>query len=110
MVGRSTAAQIKRAQMLAAKGDDSMIELAEVLSELRARPKAPDGDRPTLDELVEHTKRSRRTICYLLRVWQMVDDLSIPRDRLVRIGWTKAAVLAENCEPDEVKDALERCV
>ena len=94
-------------QTLAAKGDDSMIELAEALSELRAMPKPPDGDRPTLDELVELTKLSRRTICYLLKVWQMVTDLGIPRDRLVRIGWTKVAVLAENCEPEEVEDALD---
>ncbi len=45
-------------------------------------PKPPDGDRPTLDELVDLTKLSRRTIYYLLKVWQMVTDLGIPRDRL----------------------------
>jgi hypothetical protein len=107
MTGRSTAAVMKRAQMLATKGDDSMIELAEVVWDLRAMPKPPDGDRPTLDELVDLTKLSRRTLYYLLRVWQMVDDVGIPRDRLVHIGWTKMAVLAENCEPEEVEDALE---
>src|SRR5271170_6089234 len=107
MVGRSTAALMKRAQTLAVKGDDSMIELAETLSGLRAMPKPPDGDRPTLDELVELTKVSRRTICYLLKVWQMVDDLGIPRDRLVHIGWTKMAVVAENCEPEEMEDARD---
>jgi hypothetical protein len=95
----NTAALKKRAQTLAAKGDDSMIELSEALSELRDLPKPPDGDRPTLDELVDLTKLSRRTICYLLKVWQMVDDLGIPRNRLVRIGWTKMAVLAENLSP-----------
>ena len=51
MVGRSATTLIKRAQTLAAKGDDSMIELAEVVWDLRALPKPPDGDRPTLDEL-----------------------------------------------------------
>jgi hypothetical protein len=107
MVGRSAAALIKKAQMLAAKRDDSMIELAEALSELRSMPKSPDGYRPTLDELVDHMKLSRRTICYLLKVWQMVSDLSIPRDRLVHIGWTKMAVVAERCEPEEVEDALD---
>jgi hypothetical protein len=25
----------------------------------------------------------------LIKVWQMVTDLGIPRDRLVHIGWTK---------------------
>jgi hypothetical protein len=104
MVGRSTAALMKGAQMLAAKGDNRMFELAEALSELRAMP---DGDRPTLDDLVDLTKLSRRTICYLLKVWQMVTDLGIPRERLVHIGWTKMAVLAENCETDEVKNALD---
>jgi hypothetical protein len=107
MVGRSTAALMKKAQTLAAKGDYSMIELAEALSELRNLPKPPDGDRPTLDDLIKLTKLSRRTIYYLLKVWQMVTDLGIPRDRLVHIGWTKMAVLAENCEPEDVKDALD---
>jgi hypothetical protein len=43
----------------------------------------------------------------LIKVWQMVDDLGIPRERLGDIGWTKMAVLAENCEPEEVADALD---
>lgn len=104
---RNTAALKKRVQTLAAKGDDSMFELAEALSELRDLPKPPDGDRPTLDELVEVTKLSRRTLYYLLKVWQMVSDLGIPRDRLVRTGWTKLAVIAENSGPGEVDEALD---
>ena len=40
MTGRSTTALIKRAQMLAAKGDYSMIELAEALSELEGHAEA----------------------------------------------------------------------
>ena len=107
MTGRSAAALMKRAQMLPAKGDDSMIELAVALAELRAMPKRPDGDRPTLDELADLTKLSRRTICYLIKVWTMVSELSIPRDRLGRIGWTKLAVIAEKCEPEEVAGALD---
>jgi hypothetical protein len=107
MVVRTAAALMKRAQTLAAKGDDSMIDLAEILSELRAIQKPAGGDRPTLDELASRVKLSRRTICYLIKVWQLVSDLGIPRDRLVHIGWTKMAVLAENCEPEEVVDALD---
>jgi hypothetical protein len=102
-----TAGLKKRAQSLAVKGDDSMIELAEALSDLRASPKPPDGNRPTLDELADLTKLSLRTICYLLKVWQMVGDLGIPRERLVHIGWTKITILAENRGPAEVEDALE---
>ena len=105
MVGRSVAALIKRAQALAAKGGDSMIELAEVVWELRALPK-PAGDRPTLDELASHVKLSRRTICYLLKVWQTFSDLGMPRERLVQVGWTKAAVVIENCAPEEMEEAL----
>ena len=37
----------------------------------------------------------------------MVSDLGILRDQLVNIGWTKMAVLAENCESEKVKDALD---
>jgi hypothetical protein len=108
MAGRNTAALKKRVQTLAAsEGDSRMFELAETLSELRAKPKPPDGDRPTLDELVDLTKLSRRTICYLLRAWRMVSDLGVPRERLVEVGWTKAAVVAEICEPEEVDEALD---
>jgi len=90
MAGRGSAALKKRVQTLAAKGDDSMLELAEALSELRALPKPPDGDRPTLDDLVGLTKLSRRTICYLLKVWQTFSDLGIPREHwsaLVGANW-----------------------
>ncbi len=106
MVGRSAAALFKRAQTLAAKGDDSMIDLAEVVWELRTLPKPPDGDRPTLDELASHVKLSRRTICYLLKVFQAFSDLGIPRERLADVGWTKLAIIAENSEPEEVEAAL----
>jgi hypothetical protein len=107
MAGRNTAVLKKRVQTLAAEGDNRVFELAEAMAKWRATPKPPDGDRPTLDELVDLTKLSRRTIYYLLKVWQLVTDLGIPRDRPARIGWTKMAVLAENCEPEEVQDALD---
>jgi hypothetical protein len=106
MIGRSAAALKKRAQTLAAKGDDDMIELAEVLWDLRALPKPPDGDRLTLDELADLSKLSRRTVCYLIKVWETFSGLGIPRDRLVRTGWTKLAVISEICEPGEEKEAL----
>jgi hypothetical protein len=100
-------------QELAAKDDDSMFELAEALTELWAHPKPPEGDRPTLEELIDLTKMSRRTIFYLLKVWRRFADLGVPRDRLVRIGWTKLAVIAENYDPGTVDAALvlaETCV
>ncbi len=98
---------MKRAQTLAAKDDDSRIELAEVVWDLRALPKPPDGDRPTLDELASRVKLSRRMICYLVAVWQRFNELGIPRDRLVRTGWTKLAVIAENCGQRKVDEAID---
>jgi hypothetical protein len=42
----------------------------------------------------------------LIKVWQTFTDLGIPRDRLVDVGWTKAAVVVEMCEPEDVEKAL----
>jgi hypothetical protein len=106
MSGRSAAALMKRAQTLANKGDDRMIELAEVIYDLRSLPKPSDGDRPTLDELASRIKLSRRAVCYLLKVWQTFGVLGIPRERLVEVGWTKAAVVLEISEPEDVEEAL----
>ena len=105
MVGRSAAALIKRAQTLAAKGDDSMIELA---SPVGAESYAEAARRRSADprRTCRPTKLSRRTICYLLKVWQAFSDLGIPRERLVEVGWTKAAVVIENCAPEEMEEAL----
>jgi hypothetical protein len=103
---RSAVALMKRAQTLAAKGDDSMIELAEVICDLRTLPKPADGDRLTLDEVASRIKLSRRAVCYLLKVWQAFGALGIPRERLVEVGWTKAAVVLENSEPEDVAEAL----
>jgi hypothetical protein len=100
----TTAGLKKRVETLATQGDDSMIELAEALADLRAISKP---ERPTFDDLVDLTKLSRRTIFYLLKVWGSVSDFDIPRERLARVGWTKLAVIAENCEPDEVEQALD---
>jgi hypothetical protein len=106
MAGRSSAALMKRAQMLATRENDDTIELAEVLAELRALPKPPHGDRLTLNELAAHTKLSKRAVCYLLKVWRRFSDLDIPRERLASIGWTKLAVIAENCDPGDEENAL----
>ena len=106
MSGRSAAALMKRAQALAGKGDDSMIDLAEVIFDLRTLPKPPDGDRPTLDALASRIKLSRRAVCYLLKVWRAFSELGIPRERLIEVGWTKAAVVLENSEPEDVEEAL----
>jgi hypothetical protein len=106
MSGRSSAALLKRVEELATRDNDGTVELAEALSDLRALPKPPDGDRPTLTELVGRTKRSKRAVCYLLKVWRTFSDLGIPRERLASIGWTKLAVIAENCDPGHEENAL----
>ena len=104
--GRSSAALLKRVQTLATRDNNDTIELAEGLWDLRALPKPPDGDRPTLNDLVARTKLSKRAVCYLLKVWRTFSDLDIPRERLASIGWTKLAVIAENCEPGDEEHAL----
>ena len=106
MAGQSSAALFKRAQTLSSKDNDGTIALAEVLSDLRALPKPPDGDRPTLNELVALTKLSKRAVCYLLKVWRRFSDLDISRDRLAQIGWTKLAAIAENCDLGDEQNAL----
>lgn len=106
MSGRSSAALLKRVQTLATRDNNDTIELAEGLWDLRALPKPPDGDRPTLNDLVARTKLSKRAVCYLLKVWRTFSDLDIPRERLASIGWTKLAVIAENCEPGDEEHAL----
>jgi hypothetical protein len=78
--------------------------MTEALAGFWALPKPPEGNRPTLEELIDLTKMSRRTIFYLLRVWRTFTG--VPRDRLVRIGWTKLAVVAENCDPGTEEAAL----
>jgi len=110
---RSSRALRRRVQTLATKDNTSTIELAEVLSDLRALPKPPNGDRPTLNELVALTRLSKRAVCYLLKVWRRFSSLDIPRDRLSRIGWTKLAAIAENCDSGDEQNALklaEACV
>ena len=106
MSGRSSAALLKRVQTLATRDNDGTIELAEALSDLRALPKPPAGGRPTLKELVACSKRSKRAVCYLLKVWRTFSDLGIPRERLASIGWTKLAAIAENCDPGDEENAL----
>ena len=49
---------------------------------------------------------SRRAVCYLIKVWQTFGELGIPRERLVEIGWTKAAIVLENSGPEDVEEAL----
>jgi hypothetical protein len=103
---RSSGPLKKRVQTLAVKDRDGTIELAEVLSDLRALPKPPDGDRPTLNEPVALTKLSKRAVCYLLKVWRRFSDLDLPRERLARIGWTKLAAIVENCDQGDEENAL----
>jgi hypothetical protein len=106
MSGHSSAVLFKRAQTLTTRDNGGTVALAEVLSDLRALSKPPDGARPTLSELVALTKLSKRAVCYLLKVWQRFSDLDIPRERLASIGWTKLAAIAENCHPGDEENAL----
>lgn len=106
MVRVGAAALRKRIERLAKTPDDSPLELAQALAAARVLPGPPEGDQPSIAELMELTGLSRRAIGYLIKVWERFGDLDIPRDSLVKIGWTKLAVVAENCAPGEELDAL----
>jgi hypothetical protein len=106
MARQSSGALLKRVQTLATKDKSGTIELAEALSDLRALPKPPHGDRPTLNELVARTNLSKRAVCYLLKVWRRFSDLDIPPERLAQIGWTKLAAIAEHSDPGDEESAL----
>jgi hypothetical protein len=105
-VAGSSAALKKKIERLARKGDTGWLDLAEALYEARSLPASPDGGRPSLADLVHITKLSRRTIGYLIEVWERWCDRGVPRERLSKIGWTKLAVIVDRCEPGEYLDAL----
>jgi hypothetical protein len=92
--------------MLATRDNNDTIQLAKTLSDLRALPKSPDGNRPTLNQLVALTNLSKRAVCYLLKVWRRFSELAIPHERLASVGWTKLAFIAENCVPGDEENAL----
>lgn len=104
-VRNSSATLMRKIQRLAAT-DDSPFELAEAVWEARALPKPPEGGRPTFADLVEITKLSRRTLNYLISVWERFGNLNISKDRLARVGWTKLAIIAEHCDPGDELQAL----
>ena len=106
MVRTNAASLRKKIQALATRSDNGSLDLAQALAEARSLPKPPQGDRPTLADLVELTGLSRRAINYLVKVWERFGDLDIPRDRLSRVGWSKLAIIAETCEPGDELDAL----
>ena len=103
VAGKTSAVLRKKVQALATTDDGAVFELAEAMSDLRA---LPSGDRPSQAELVEITKLSKRTVCYLLAVWSRFGDLGILRQRLVEVGWTKLAIIAEHCAAGEERKAL----
>ena len=103
----SSAALIKKIQRLAARADDGSLELAEALYDARALPKTTRSGPPSFADLVEITRLSRRTVHYLIAIWERFEGLNIPPDRLARVGWTKLAVIAGLCEPGEELKALD---
>ena len=103
----------KKIRRLANSTDGTSLELAEALWEARALPKTQDGGRPAISDLMELTKLSRRAVGYLIATWKRFGSLDIPRDRLVQIGWTKLALIADRSETGDELAALaiaETCV
>ena len=97
MSGRSSPALKRRVQTLAAKGDDRMIELAEALAELWAMPQPLTAiGRPSTNLSTSRNSAAARSTTSSR--FGKRSALGIPRDRLVRTGWTKLAAIAENLE------------
>jgi hypothetical protein len=108
MTKSEVAALRRKIAALAQRPNTGVLELAEALAKARALSAPPEGDRPSIADLMQLTDLSRRAIGYLIKVWQRFGTLDIPRDRLAKVGWTKLAVIAETCEPGDELDALAR--
>ena len=104
MAAARTSALLKKVHTLAGAVNERPLELAEVLFNLRAL--GADAERPTFADLIELTKLSRRTLGYLISVWERFGDLDVPNERLSRVGWMKLAIIAEKCEPGKEFEGL----
>ena len=88
----------RRARALAVARDATPIDLAEALYE--AEQAAPGA----IQELIEDGVIRQRRAYYLKSIWARLVDLQIPKARLVKIGWTKLAVIVSKCpEGDELE-------
>ena len=98
-----TRSALKRAKELANQTNATPIDLAEALWKLE---QADPGGVRKLVEAAETELKPRRAY-YLLSVWDRFATLDIPRDLLVRAGWTKLALIARYSEPGVEQGLLE---
>ena len=96
----------KKITAIAKKAGTGSLELAAVLWEARNPPPMPKRKPATYEELIEVTGLSRRALIYLVQVWDRFGDVGHDKEQLDRIGWTKLAVIAENCDLGEDEQAM----
>jgi hypothetical protein len=82
------------------------LALAAVLWEARNPPPSSNRVPASFDELIEASGKKRRTVIYMLKVWDRFSPLGIDKDRLEAIGWTKLAIIAETCAPGTEAEGL----
>ena len=97
----------KKITATAKQAGTGSLDLAALLWEARNPPPLSARKPATYDDLIEATNLKRRTLIYLVQVWDRFGSLGIDKDRLERIGWTKLAIVAETCDPGNEEAALD---
>ena len=70
MTKSDVAALRKKIAALAQNPNIGVLELAEASAKARALSAPPEGDRPSIADLMQLTDLSRRAIGYLIKVWR----------------------------------------
>jgi hypothetical protein len=102
-----SATQKKKITATAKSAGTGSLDLAALLWEARNPPPSSNRDPASFDDLIEATNLKRRTLIYLVQVWDRFGPLGIDKDRLEAIGWTKLAIIAETCDPGTEEEALD---
>ena len=82
--------------------NDDWIEAAELLR--RLLDEDPSMFLATAKELGIQTRKAY----YLVQIDRALDGLSVPRERLLRIGWTKLQVIAAHITPENAETLLSQ--
>ena len=80
---------LQRAIELAAEPRDNFPKLARYLA------KVHDDDKTLLRQFIDASGMGKRKVYYLVELGTRLGEVRIPDERLRRIGWTKAQIIAE---------------
>jgi hypothetical protein len=105
-VNRKSAA-LREVERLAAKSNETPMELARALAKLGAETSG------SIVGLVESTGISPRKLYYHLAIGQTLGQMNLPPKQLAAIGWAKLSIIAQhfkNGEEGKKRDAHVRQV